>query len=98
MCCKRPEGSRGGNEKKEVCEAMPPCQHAVHDLAIETVERGLLSRLKCAVSPDNGSRRQQSLQQDVGAEVHVMVAVDATRVGAVKPPEFIELCRYDILK
>jgi hypothetical protein len=58
---------------------LAPCQHTVYYPAIETVAEALFSGLKRKVAPNNGSSRQQSFEEDIGAEVHVVMAIYALR-------------------
>ena len=77
---------------------MPARQPAVDETAIRTVEHALLARLEGEVPADDRAFRQQPLIQDVGAQVHVVMAVEAARVAAIQPAEFVDLRRDDVFE
>src|SRR5437762_3780229 len=66
--------------------------------AVETVAEALLSWLKREVAPDNCSARQKSSKQNVGTEVHVVMAIHPLRLGAVEARELVTLRRHNILE
>ena len=41
-------------------------------------------------------RRQEMLEQHVGAQVHMVVAVDTRYIVSVQPPKLVDLSRDDI--
>jgi len=70
---------------------MPPGQDAVANPSIKTIHPALFPWLKREVSPCDGARRQQACKKDIGAKVHVVVAVHAARVFTVDPAELLQL-------
>jgi len=89
---------QGGKREEEVDESVTPSEQAVHNSAIETVAPTLLTRLKGKISPNEQPLRQQLLNQDVGAKVGVMMAIEAIRGLFVKTLELVHLCRNHVLE
>ncbi len=77
--------------EKKIGEPMTLRQDAVHDLPIEPVSEALLSRLEGEVSPYDGSGWQESPQQNIGAKVHVMMAVKTHRRRSIEATELVNL-------
>src|SRR5271167_4914374 len=77
---------------------MSPGQHAVHESPIEPVCETLLPRAKREASASSCAGWQQSPEQNIGAEVHVMMAIKAFGIRSVEPTVFVELGRDHILE
>jgi hypothetical protein len=84
--------------KQEVHDAVPSRQNGVQQRPVRAIAGPLLSTSKIKISPRERSLWQKMLKHDVRAEVHVMVAVDAVRSGAIEAAKFIELRRYHIFE
>jgi hypothetical protein len=54
--------------------------------------------MKREVPPHQRSRRQQTLPENICAEMHVMMTVNALRVASVKAAEFVQLGRHHAFK
>jgi len=87
-----------GKREEKLREIVPPGQPFVNHFAIEPVQRTLLAELQRKISPHNGSRRQQTLHQNIRAKVHMMMAVDSIWFCPVEAAEFVELRFYDIFE
>jgi hypothetical protein len=77
---------------------MTPSQHAIYGATVKPVPQAFLPNLEGKISPHDGVRRQQALEDHIGTEMHVMVAVKAGWVCSIEPTEFIELGGHYILK
>ncbi len=84
--------------EQKVRRAMAPQQHAIDHATICSVHYALLARLKREVPSHERSPRQKALREDVRAEVHMMVTIDARGIGAVETAKLVNLCRDDILE
>jgi hypothetical protein len=77
---------------------MAPGQHVVHNSAIGAIAKTLLTALKCEASPDQSTLGQQLCQENVGAQVHVMMAVNPLRSCRIEAIKFLKLCLNHVCK
>src|SRR5688572_9197034 len=63
--------------EKIISEIVALRQQPVHEAAVEAVEQALLAALEREAAPHDRARREQPAEQDVGAQVHVVMSVDS---------------------
>jgi len=84
--------------KEEIGKAMTASEYAINSVSIEAIAPASLTRIEGEASPDDNPRREQASDQNVCAQVHVMVAVKATWLPAIEAAELIGLGGRHILE
>lgn len=84
--------------EKTIHQSVPPRKDAVHDPPVEAIQNVFLPRLKCEISSNDGTLRQQPLEDHVGTKVHVVMAVQTARLFSIETTELIDLCLHDIVE
>ena len=84
--------------KKEVHQTVPFGQQPVDPTSICAIEGAFLASCEVKVPSHECACREQPLQEHIGAQVHVMVAVDLHRIKSVEPAELVELRSDDQTK
>ena len=77
---------------------MPSCQSPVLPASIKPVQQHFFVATEGEVPANNTAMRQQLLAQYIGAEMHVVMTVNASRWLSVQPLEFFRLRLYDIFE
>jgi hypothetical protein len=75
----QPRGLEGRQREEEIHHAMATDEPGVPETTVEDVECALLAWLEGEVPANQDPGREESLQQHIGTEVHVMMTVDAAR-------------------
>ena len=87
---------QGHHRKKEISHLVPASQYPVESTAVKTLAKVHPARFIRKTAPDNCFGRQQSSQDNVGAEVNMMMAINAVGVGAEEAPE-LGILRFDYI-
>jgi hypothetical protein len=84
--------------EKIIDQNVPPRKDTVHGSPIEAIQDVFLSRLKCKISPNDGTFGKQPLEKHVGTKMHMVMAVQTPRFCSIDMTELIELCLYDVVE
>ena len=88
-----------GREREEVIGKLVPfCQHMIDSSPIQPVDPALFRRPEGKVSSYYRGGRQQFAEQHIGAEVHVVMAVEAPWLTAEYPLKLLNLRRCYVLE
>ena len=89
---RQPIGCRQRRQRKEeVDQAIAASQPAVHEPAVDPVEVATLAGREREIPPHEAADGEQALDEEVRAEVHVVVPVEAHGIGAVQATELGDL-------
>src|SRR5690349_15383083 len=89
---------QGRQREEKVGDTVPPRQPAVDHPPIEAIQVALLARLEREAPSDDATGGQQALREDVGAQMHVVVAVESNGVRTVKTAELVDLRADDVVE
>ncbi len=89
---------KGRQGKEEIGEPMLFGQFLVDYSTVEAVEAALFSRQEREVTARDGARRQESREQHIGAQMHVVMTIDSARRNAVDPTELFKLSSNHVFK